>query len=152
MFERERERICPLHFRYAKFVDLEKNIATTEEDALIQKVLTEKKTKRKRISNEDNEDSNEMITTTDVDIQPTQIDENDMKWAANYIEEQQTQLILTLLNDNGDKSKNSDDDDSEDPQEQNDYKSLRPTLESMGIGKWFSDDKRSFLIYSFLYN
>lgn len=132
------ERVCSLYFRYAKFVDLEKNIATTEEDALIQKVLTEKKTKRKRATDEDDEDSNGMITTTDGDLQSSRIDENDMKWAANYIEEQQTQLILTLLNDNGDKSKPSDDDDSEDlPQEkeQNDYKSLRPTLESMGIGK-----------------
>ena len=125
-------------FRYAKYVDLENNVLSTEEDALIQKVLTEKKSKRKRTDDEESDDGNGMITTTDVIPQPVHIDENDMKWAANYIEEQQTQLILSLLNNNPGNSGKIDDDDGDDHDEekdQDDYKFLRPTLETMGIGK-----------------
>lgn len=125
-------------FRYAKFVDLEKNVLSTEEDALIQKVLTEKKSKRKRTDDDESDDGNGMITTTDIIPKPVHIDENDMKWAANYIEEQQTQLILSLLDANPGTSGNINDDDGDDldqEKEQTDYKFLRPTLETMGIGK-----------------
>ena len=72
---------------------------------------------------------------------PLQLDENDMKWAANYIEEQQTQLILSLLTGDGNKSTNNgddnDDDDDEQQTKEDDYKSLRPSLQSMGIGMLF---------------
>lgn len=122
-------------------MDLEKNILSTEEDALIQKVLTEKKGKRKRSDEDEAEadDGNATIITTDANPQSSNGEEHDMKWAANYIEEQQTQLILSLLNDAPDKSLIiNDEDDSDGPdeeKEQNDYKSLRPTLQTMGIGK-----------------
>jgi len=56
-----------------------------------------------------------------------------MKWAANYIEEQQTHLILSLLNDDGEKSTINDNDDNEQQNREDDYKSLRPTLQTMGI-------------------
>jgi hypothetical protein len=68
-----------------------------------------------------------------------------MKWAANYIEEQQTQLILSLLNDNVDKS-DDDDHDNEQRNKEDDYKSLRPSLETMGIGKLFLNN-----LYKILY-
>jgi hypothetical protein len=119
--------------RYAKFVDLEKNILTTEEDELIQKVLTNKTTKRKRsIDDEDESISTGITTEQETEIIP--IDENDMKWAANYVEEQQTQLILSLLDDPGPTSTNDD----EEQNKEDDYKSLRPSLETMGIGKSFT--------------
>jgi len=135
---------CYFISRYAKYVDLEKNILTTEEDVLIQKVLTDKKTKRKRPIDDNDDDENEdlsgIITTTELEPQVLQIDEHDMKWAANYIEEQQTQLILSLFNDDGSKILNNDDNDDDDDEQQNkeeDYKSLRPSLETMGIGMLF---------------
>ena len=126
---------CFLATRYAKFVDLEKNVLTTEEDELIQKVLTNRSTKRKlSIDNEDSNESTSAMATTEG--QPPLVDENDLKWAANYIEEQQTQLILSLLDDNGNKVANNEDDDEDDERHnEEEYKSLRPSLETMGIGK-----------------
>ena len=123
---------------------------TTEEDVLIQKVLADKKTKRKRSSDDDeNTDLTDIVTTTETDAQPLPIDEHDLKWAANYIEEQQTQLILSLFNDDGTKSttnkddEDDDDDDDDDHEQQNkedDYKSFRPSLETMGISKLFINE------------
>jgi hypothetical protein len=136
-------------FRYAKYVDLEKNVLATEEDELIHKVLTDKKAKRKHSIDDENEGSSAMITTTEIETEPLPIDENDLKWAANYIEEQQTQLILSLLNDGAAKTTDNDDDDDivdDDKEEQTkveDYKSLRPTLENMGIGKLFVNNKHN---------
>ncbi|CAF2472231.1 unnamed protein product [Rotaria sp. Silwood2] len=118
--------------KYAKYVDLEKNVLATEEDELIQKVLTNKNPKRKQSIDEDDEILTTMVTT---EPEPAPIDENDMKWAANYIEEQQTQLILSLLNDDGSKLTNNDNDANDDEQQnkEDDYKSLRPSLATMGI-------------------
>lgn len=131
-------------FRYAKYVDLENSVLTTEEDKLIQKVLTDKKTKRKLSIDDENEISCAGITTTETVLDEPPFDENDMKWAANYIEEQQTQLILSILDDKEEKSTNIDEDENDDddddvndePQnKEEDYKFLRPSLETMGLGK-----------------
>lgn len=70
--------------------------------------------------------------------EPQPVDETDMKWAANYIEEQQTKLILSLFTDNGSSSATNGDtfDDNDDGEtKEDDYKSLRPSLEIMGIGR-----------------
>ncbi|CAF4989592.1 unnamed protein product, partial [Rotaria socialis] len=56
-----------------------------------------------------------------------------MKWAANYIEEQQTQLILSLFDDNAGKPVVNNDDDNEEQDEEDDFKSFRPSLQTMGI-------------------
>jgi hypothetical protein len=61
-----------------------------------------------------------------------------LKWAANYIEEQQTQLILSLFNNNAEKATNNDD--NEQQNKEDDYKSLGSSLEAMGIGKSFIND------------
>ncbi|CAF0773459.1 unnamed protein product [Rotaria sp. Silwood1] len=118
--------------KYAKYVDLEKTVLHTEEDDLIQKVLTNKKTKRKLSTDEDDEILSTMVTT---ETESAPIDENDMKWAANYIEEQQAQLILSLLDDGGKltNNTNNDEDDNEQQNKEDDYKSLRPSLTTMGI-------------------
>ncbi|CAF1238348.1 unnamed protein product [Rotaria magnacalcarata] len=116
--------------KYAKYVDLEKNILGAEEDELIQKVLTNKTAKRKH-STDGDEDILSTMTTTEKESAP--IDENDMKWAANYIEEQQTQLILSLFDDNAGKPAVNNDDDNEEQDEEDDFKSLRPSLQTMGI-------------------
>jgi hypothetical protein len=80
------------------------------------------------------------------------MDENDLKWAANYIEEQQTHLILTLLDDDGNKQSTNDDDDNNDEQQnkEDDYKSLGPSLQTMGIGKLlFINDLYDFFYFKF---
>ncbi|UJR33930.1 hypothetical protein I4U23_021349 [Adineta vaga] len=124
--------------KYAKYVDLEKDILNTEEDKFIQKVLTTKSDKRKKSLDDDDDDDDESVSgdllTTETEKLP--IDENDLKWAANYIEEQQTQLILSLLDDNGNKATDNNDDSPDLQDEQNkedDFKFLRPSLETMGI-------------------
>ncbi|CAF1084102.1 unnamed protein product [Adineta ricciae] len=121
--------------KYAKYIDMEKNVLSNEEDELIQKVLTTKSNKRKNTvkSDDDDTESTADLLTTETDTLP--IDENDMKWAANYIEEQQTQLILSLLNDGDNKSTNnhSEQNELDQEEEEEDYKCLRPSLEAMGI-------------------
>ena len=60
-------------------MDLEKDILTTEEDVLIQKVLTNKKTKRKLSIDDDddneneNEDVEDITTTTEINAPTTTI-------------------------------------------------------------------------------
>jgi hypothetical protein len=125
-------------YRYAKYTELEKNVLTNEEDVLIQKVLTNRSTKRKQSSDDDENESLSDVITTEIEPESLPIDENDLKWAANYIEEQQTQLILSLFNDNGEKlviNDNDDDDDNEQQNKEDDYKSFRPSLQTMGLGK-----------------
>ena len=61
------------------------------------------------------------------------LDENDITWAANYIEEQQTQLILSILTDDGEKPSDRHDDSEHEVEEE--YKSLRPTLATLGSGE-----------------
>ncbi|CAF1478831.1 unnamed protein product [Adineta steineri] len=125
--------------KYAKYVDLEKTVLTNEEDELIQKVLTNKATKRKlSIDDDGDDDTGSPSTLTTAEIEPVPINENDMKWAANYIEEQQTQLILSLLDDipkpiDNTNEDGDEDDDNEEKHKASDYKSLRPSLETMGI-------------------
>lgn len=108
---------------------------------MIEKVLTNKKGKRK-LSIDDNENSSELATTTTTNtataVDSVINDENDMKWAANYIEEQQTKLILNLLTDDAEKPVNTveNDDHEEEDIKEDDYKSLRPSLETMGLGKF----------------
>lgn len=110
---------------------------------MIEKVLTNKKSKRK-LSIDDNENSSEFATTTTTNtetaVDSVINDENDMKWAANYIEEQQTKLILNLLTDDAEKPvdnvENNDNEEEEEDIKEDDYKSLRPSLETMGLGKF----------------
>lgn len=106
--------------------------------------MTHKKGKRK-LSIDDNDDSESLsevatttITTTETEIESTGNDENDMKWAANYIEEQQTKLILNLLTDDGEKTVDKAENDDEQETKEDDYKSLRPSLETMGLGKFIN--------------
>jgi hypothetical protein len=142
-------------FRYAKYVDLEKNVLTTEEDDLIHKVLTNKNTKRTRSIDDEDESLAAVITTTEIEPEPSPIDENDLKWAANYIEEQQTQLILSLLNNNEEKSNNIADDADNNNEQQNkedDYKFLRPSLQTMGIGKSIIYDRYKYLMIFVKFN
>ena len=130
--------------RFAKYVDLEKNVLTTEEDELIHKVLAKEKAKREVSSEDDNNDGDEGDDAESVCEGSTKgkeailpkIDENDMNWAENYIEQQQTQLILSLLDDTTIKSNMSQDDqEPSDIADGDDFKSFRPTLETLGIGK-----------------
>jgi hypothetical protein len=113
---------------------------TTEEDELIHKVLAKEKAKRE-ISSEDDDEADDVDSVCEGSTKGKEailpkIDENDMNWAENYIEQQQTQLILSLLDDTAVKS-NMSHDDQEQPDigDGDDYKSLRPTLETLGIGK-----------------
>ena len=113
-----------------------------EEDELIHKVLEKKTNKRKQIIDDDDDDEvnddSPASTTTEIEADPALFDENDLKCVANYIEEQQTQLILSLLTDDSGKPTNNKEDnndsDKEDENKEYDYKSLRPSLETMGIG------------------
>ena len=112
---------------------------TTEEDELIHKVLAKEKAKREISSEEDDDEADDVESVCEGSTKGKEailpkIDENDMNWAENYIEQQQTQLILSLLDDTAVKS-NMSHDDQEQPDigDGDDFKSLRPTLETLGI-------------------
>lgn len=107
----------------------------TEEDDLINQVLTNKKAKRKRSIDEEDADVTK-LTTTEIESASAPFDENDMQWATKYIEQQQTQLILSLLDDDPGKMANNVDDNNDEQVEEDNYKSLRPSLETMGLGKY----------------
>lgn len=114
------------------------------EEQLIEKVLTNKKSKRKlsidsdETFDDDDEDSSD-VTSKEKIIEPTvPLDENDLKWAESYIEEQQTQLILSLLNDDGEKREENPIDEAED------FKSPRPSLSTLGLGTLKEKTKNYF--------
>ena len=103
------------------------------EEQLIDKVLTTKKSKRKMsIDSEgdpdDDESSSDGLGKEKV-LESGTMDENDLKWAENYIEEQQTQLILSLLDDDAPK------DEPNLVEEKEECKSPRATLATLGLGE-----------------
>jgi hypothetical protein len=120
--------------RFAKYVDLEKTVLGADQDELIEKVLTNQKTKRKHSTDDETESLSE-LTPTEKPADPPTLDENDIKWAANYIEEQQTQLILSILTDDGEKPSDPQEDSEHEVDEE--YKSPRPTLATLGIREFF---------------
>jgi hypothetical protein len=122
-------------FRYAKYVDLEKEVIANEEDELIHKVLANTKTKRKLSIDDDDDDNESCAESVTKEVEPPINEETDLKWAANYIEEQQTQLILSLLDTTGEKRTNDDEDEQKIVDKEEDFKSPGPSLETMGIGK-----------------
>lgn len=121
-----------------------------EQDKYIEKVLNDNK-QRKRVKSIGDDDDDNSIPEDTVSAKTTTVevlDEGDLKLAASYIEEQQAHLIISLLNDDDAhpssklaQQQQLELDEAE--EDENDCKDMRPTLITMGIGK--------FLLFNFFH-
>ncbi|CAF0865596.1 unnamed protein product [Didymodactylos carnosus] len=126
--------------KFSKFQELEKTVLMTEEDDLIKKVLSNSKLrgrKRKDTSSINEEDEQDQLADETLEeVADIPLNENDSKWAQDYLEQEQTKLILLLLKDDEEKKIDGEDTTTVETEDNNNkdlFKLLRPTLETLGI-------------------